>query len=240
MEQTERDRVNEAMVRRYGEMNSQYGLSEVTTLEDALNLDIETGEHMRLNLSALDRIIWEEAQTISDGKALFEHMPSSLTPHHRYGMRLNKKYGAGKRAFLAAYMLHMVSGIEQESREWFESLCEEGFDRAFEQLFGLYSELRRCDARDTDVMGKIEGGMGDGSLYHAVEIVGEDETEYMPSENEVLYSLYAKKIRRAGRHQIGAIGKELYAEKRLANYEMTLLWNQYKARKSELQKFCGA
>ena len=105
MKQTERDRVNEEMVRRYGEINAQYGLSEVTTLEDALNLDIETGEHMRLNLSALDRIIWEEAQTISDGKALFEHTPSSLTPHHRYGMRLNKKYRAGKRAFLAAYML---------------------------------------------------------------------------------------------------------------------------------------
>ena len=88
----------------------------------------------------------------------------------------------------------MVSGIGQESREWFEDLCEEGFDRAFEQLFGLYSELRKCDARDTDVMGKIESGVGDGSLYHAVEIVGEDETEYMPSENELAYSLYAKRI----------------------------------------------
>ena len=172
MKQTERDRVNEEMVRKYGEINAQYGLSEVTTLEDALNLDIETGEHMRLNLSSLDRIIWEEAQTISDGKALFEHTPSSLTPHHRYGMRLNKKYRAGKRAFLAAYMLYMVSGIEQESREWFEALCEESFDSAFKQLFELHSELRKCDVRDTDVMGKIESGVGDGSLYHAVEIIG--------------------------------------------------------------------
>lgn len=220
-------------------MNSQYGLSEVTTLEDALNLDIETGEHLRLNLSALDRIIWEEAQTISDGKALFEHAPSSLSPHHRYGMRLNKKYGAGKRAFLAAYMLHMVSGIEQESREWFEALCEESFDSAFKQLFELHAELRKCDARDTDIMGKIENGVGDGSLYHAVEIIEEEESEEMPSEKELVYSLYAKKIRRAGRHQLGAIGKELYAEKRLANYEMTLLWNQYKQRKNELQKFWG-
>ncbi len=240
MKQSERDRVNEEMLRKYGEINAKYGLSEVTTLEDALNLDIETGEHMRLNLSDLDRIIWEEAQTISDGKALFEHTPSSLTPHHRYGMRLNKKYGAGKRAFLAAYMLHMVSGTEQESREWFEALCEEGFDSAFKQLLELHSELRKCDARDTDVMGKIENGVGDGSLYHAVEIIEEEESEEMPSEKELVYSLYAKKIRRAGRHQLGAIGKELYAEKRLANYEMTLLWNQYKERKNELQKFWGA
>lgn len=240
MKQAERDRVNEEMVRRYGEMNSQYGPSEVTTLEDALSLDIETGEHLRLNLSSLDRIIWEEAQTISDGKALFEHAPSSLTPHHRYGMRLNKKYRAGKRAFLAAYMLHMVSGMEQGSREWFEGLCEESFDSAFKQLFELHSELRKCDARDTDIMGKIENGVGDGSLYHAVEIIEEEESEELPSEKELVYSLYAKKIRRAGRHQLGAIGKELYAEKRLANYEMTLLWNQYKERKNELQQFWGA
>jgi len=72
-------RINEGLRARYSMLDAQYGLGEVTTLEEALYLDIDTGEHLRMNLSALDRIIWEEAVDISERKALFEHLPSNLT-----------------------------------------------------------------------------------------------------------------------------------------------------------------
>ena len=235
MVQAERE-VNMELVRRYGEMGGS--LNEVTTLDEALNLDIETGEHLRMNLGTLDRIIWEEATAITDGKAVFEHAPSSLTPHHRYGMRLNKKYGAGKRAFLAAYMLHMVTGLELESRQWFEGLADESFTEAFDELRKLYSELRKCDARDTDVMGKVEPGIGEGGSYHAVEVLPEDGWE-PETQEDTIFTDWKTRIRRAGKHQIGALGKELYGEKRLENYVMTMLWNLYKARKQELQKYWG-
>jgi len=213
--------------------------NSLTTLEEALNCDIECGEHLRINLSTNDRIIWEEAQRIVDGKAIFGHIPSSLTPHHRYGMRLNKKYGAGKKAFLAAYALYTVAGLDKESSIWFEGLCsEQGFESAFDYLRKLHSELRACDAEDTDVLGKIETGIGEGSQYHAVDLFEEPE---ILSDEEIkktlLYEKYATRIRRAGKHQLGAIGKELYAEKRLENVQMTLLWNSYKARKAGLQKY---
>jgi hypothetical protein len=236
MKQAERKAFNEGLISRYGEINSVHGLAEVTTIEEALNLDIETGAHMRVNLSTLDRIIWEEATDIADGKAVFEHTPSTLTPHHRYGMRLNKKYRAEKKAFLAAYILYMVTGLEKESREWFESLCnEQGFEGAFSELRRLYFELKALDAKDTDVLGKIENGIGEGSQYHAIDIIPQIEPSE-PVDNSV-YESYRMRIRRAGKHQLGTIGKELYEEKRLANYEMTLLWNQYKARKADLQKY---
>jgi hypothetical protein len=239
MKQTERKALNEGLLARYSRMDAAHGLSEVTTLEEALNLDIETGEHFRVNLSALDRIIFEEAESITDGKAVFGHLPSSLTPHHRYGMRLNKKYSAGEKGFLAAYALYMVTGLEKESREWFESLCEEqGFKGAFDCLRKLYLELRACDAEDTDVMGKIETGIGTGSQYHAIDIIEELELP-IPDKTREIYESYKKGIRRAGKHQLGAIGKELYAEKGLENYKMTLLWNQYKARKVELESYRG-
>ena len=238
----DRARINEGLRARYSMLDAQYGLGEVTTLEEALlYLDIETGEHLRMNLSALDRIIWEEAVDISERKALFEHLPSNLTPHHRYGMRLSRKYGQGKMAFLAAYTLYFVSGLERESTQWFEGLCDtQGFKGAFDYLRRLYFELRACDAEDTDVLGKIESGIGQGSSYHAVEILGDEVGEALSDEEiqqRAVYESYGKRIRRAGTHQLGAIGKELYAEKRLENCDLTLLWNAYRARKTELQKY---
>lgn len=222
------------ILERYGRINRTYS-SAVETLEEALDLDIETGEHLRMNLSGLDRMIWEEAADIKDGKAFFEHTPSNLTPHHRYGMRLNKKYESGKNGFLAAYCLYFVSGLDKESCSWFEGLCEEqGFNGAFDYIRKLYMELRACDAKDTDVCGKIEEGLPEGSSFHTVDIIEEAQEEDKPNE---IYEAYAKRIRRAGKHQIGAIGKELYSVTGLENYLMTMLWNAYKARKAELQKY---
>ena len=235
MTQSERTIFNEGLLDRYGKMANT---SAVETLAEALSLDIETGEHFRVELSPLDRMIFEET-IIADDQAIVDHVPSSLPPHHRTARRWEKKFKvSGKMASLAAYALYFISGLEKESTQWFEGLVEEqGFDSAFSYLRGLYFEMKKLDAEDTDALGKIENGLPEGGCFHTMPVIPEDGEEYENKAAE-LYREFSGRIRRAGVHQLGAIGKDLYESGREMGYELTnLLWSQYRERKESLRKY---
>lgn len=225
-------------------------------LLDAITADIATGEHLNLKLGAMDRMLYEES-IIAGDKAIVGHEPTTLTPWHRYGMRLNKKYNAGKRGFLAGYMLLYVGSLSYEMRQWFEGVAnEKGFDSAFGELFNLFKEMRQFDADDCDVMGKMYGSLAGDTNYHSMPLVpnaarigkneeGDVVVEYLAEEAEekvdsqtATYREFYHRIRRAGVHQIGQIGKELYTRSKECGFEYAkLLWAFYRQRKEDLQQY---
>ena len=235
MTPSERTIFNEGLLDRYGKMARS---AAVETLAEAISLDIEIGEHLRVELSPLDRMIFEET-IIADDQAIVDHLPSSLPPHHRTARRWEKKFGvSGKMASLAAYALYFISGLEKKSTQWFEGLVEEqGFDSAFSYLRGLYFEMKKLDAEDTDALGKIENGLPEGGCFHTMPVIMVDEAENEDKATE-LYREFSGRIRKAGVHQLGAIGKDLYESGRQMGYELTnMLWSQYRARKEALRKY---
>jgi len=141
-------------------------------------------------------------------------------------------------ASLAAYSLYFISGLEKESTQWFEGLVkEQGFDSAFSYLRGLYFEMKKLDAEDTDALGKIENGLPEGGCFHTMPVIPEDGEEY-ENKAAALYREFSSRIRRAGVHQLGAIGKDLYESGREMGYELTnMLWSQYRERKEALRKY---
>lgn len=150
------------------EKNTVIEMEGGSTMLDALTSDIATGEQFSLNLSGLDRMLWEESIVAGD-RAIVGHTPSHLTPWHRFGMRLNKKFGTGKQAFLMAYMLEYVADGDMASKKHYEKLAtEKGFAVAFAELFTLFCALRKCDASSVDVCGQVVGSLDSDMEYHSI------------------------------------------------------------------------
>lgn len=212
----------------------------VDTLAEAVQLDIATGEQFRLNLSPLDRMIYEEAVALDGGMAIIGHVPSNMPAHHRTARRLEVKFKVtGKAAALAAYMLYVVGGLDREITRWFEStVATSSWDEAFAELHTYFKGVRECDSTSVDVMGKVEAGLPEGDCYHAVPLVPEYSEPEELNEQDELYSLFSNRIRRAGVHQIGAVGKEMYAVNLKLGFENAkALWAQYNTRKAALQAY---
>jgi hypothetical protein len=243
------DKMDQAMAKRakentdrqlWGHGDVEVYRHSVDTLAEALQIDIATGEQFRINLSPLDRMIFEET-IISGNKAILEHIPSHMPIHHRTARRLEVKFKVtSKDACLAAYMLYVVGRLEQEIIAWFESaVTTTSWNEAFAELHTYFKGIRECDSTSVDVMGKVETGLPEGGCYHAVPLVmPEEPTDEQINEQDELYSQFSTRIRRAGVHQLGAIGKEMYAVNMQLGFDNSkALWAQYNARKAELAKY---
>lgn len=211
------------------------------SVKEALKFDLGVGEHLTYEVD--DRILWESS---TGDVALVECIPSNLPVHHRYMRRIEKKFKVAEdTAAHTAYMLYRVGDLNHEVCKWFEGLAtEQGFESAFAQIKGLFFELFQCEPKSTDVMGKIKGSLPSGTEYYSVPLIPVEE-KYDPrmSLDDLLADIKAT-IRRAGKHQIGRIGKTLYSWSQDAQIRTVFgfnniqsVWEVFKASKKRLEAY---
>lgn len=183
-----------------------------------------------------------------DGKSLLiETEPSVLPVHHRWARRLEKKFKLNqKSAALFAYMVYaQLSGDSWEVRKHYESeITTQGFDVVSKEVRALFFEMMRLEPADSQ-----RAFIGEGVEFRAIPVDVEawerENPVPLPSEQEVkvreAYLSTISKIRRAGKHQIGELGKKLFewskkpeVRKAFGFEAIQEIWQVYNARKSQL------
>ena len=140
------------------------------SLKKAQKANIDIGEHLYLNLSDSDRMLWEASP---DGEhVLAEHTPSTMSVKTRWARRLEKKFQLPlEKAWYLSYCMGIVCYWNTEClRDCEQQIQEKGFQEVFNEMKRFAFELLQLEPKDE--IRSFNPGIKE---YHPVPLISEDE-----------------------------------------------------------------
>lgn len=129
-------------------MNINSNNGKYDSLKRAQKADIDVGEHLTLQLTEGDRMLWESSP---DGEhILTEHIPSSATIKTRWARRIQKKFQIPlAEALLFSYCMGVICNWDDDCRRYYEKQIQErNFEEVFREVRKLAFELIQLEPKD--------------------------------------------------------------------------------------------
>ncbi len=193
-----------------------------------------------------------------DGINVFvQQLPSSIAPWRSYAGRLKRKFGlTEKEAQMAAVIIQYLSDGDWQVKGWFEGYVKMGgFKKAFNHAKHLFWSVYRLEPQTGTPKAKtiaefMDTSIGEGKIFRALPIAIDEYAEAEMEAKDALrvdvkienYRMFHDMIRKAGIHQISAVGTKLFNANndRWFHYEdATSLFEFYRQRKDHLQTHYG-
>lgn len=205
-----------------------------------------------------ERSTFGDTDASPDGIHFFvEQLPSSIAPWRAYAGRLKRKFSLSeKEAQMSAAMVQYLSDGNWKVKGWFEGYVKMGgFKKAFSHVKHLFWNVYRLEPADGTTPARtieefMDEAIGEGHAFRALPIEIDEREEARMEEDAKLhvdqkvesFRQFYDKIRRAGIHQISAIGSELYkanAGKWFYYEDASTLFKSYNERKDHLYETYG-